>query len=49
MTMKNNIRSKELTVCQFSKPDILSWFIKKPGQKFESECLIMPHTNCEKN
>ena len=22
--------------------DIPTWFIKKPGQKFETECLIMP-------
>ena len=26
--------------------DIPSLFIKKPGQKFESECLIMPPTDC---
>ena len=24
--------------------DVLTWFIKKPGQKFEIECLLMPPT-----
>ena len=26
----------------YPKTDIPTWFIKKPGQKIESECLIMP-------